>query len=82
MTAWSFVLGVLPLVLATGAGCASRVAIGVPTCFGMLFDIVVGRTLIPAIYANVEKMREFFARRVRREMREKEAEFAKEQQGD
>ncbi|MBO7726843.1 MAG: efflux RND transporter permease subunit, partial [Thermoguttaceae bacterium] len=79
MTAWSFVLGVLPLVLATGAGAASRVAIGVPTCVGMLFDIVVGRSLVPAIYANVEKMREFFSRGVRREMLEKEAEFAQHQ---
>ena len=82
MTAWSFVLGVLPLVLATGAGAASRVAIGVPTCVGMLFDIVVGRSLVPAIYANVEKMREFFSRGVRREMLEKEAEFAQQHQGE
>ncbi|MCR5358802.1 MAG: efflux RND transporter permease subunit [Thermoguttaceae bacterium] len=82
MTAWSFVLGVLPLVLATGAGAASRVAIGVPTCVGMLFDIVVGRSLVPAIYANVEKMREFFSRGVRREMLEKEAQYAQEHQGE
>ena len=82
MTAWSFVLGVLPLVLATGAGCASRVAIGVPTCVGMLFDIVVGRSLVPAIYANIEKMREFFSRGVRREMLEKEAQYAQEHQGE
>ena len=82
MTAWSFVLGVLPLVLATGAGAASRVAIGVPTCVGMLFDIVVGRSLVPAIYANVEKMREVFSRGVRREMLEKEAQYAQEHQGE
>ena len=78
MTAWSFVLGVIPLVLATGAGAASRVAIGVPTCVGMLFDIAVGRSLVPAIYAIVEKMREFFSRNVRNKMKEKEKEFERE----
>lgn len=78
MTAWSFVLGVIPLVLATGAGAASRVAIGVPTCVGMLFDIVVGRSLVPAIYANVEKVRELFARNLRKRMKAKEAEFEAE----
>lgn len=76
MTAWSFVFGVIPLVFASGAGAASRVAIGVPACIGMLFDIIVGRSLVPPLYANVEKIREFFARGVRRAMKQKEIEFA------
>ncbi len=72
MTAWSFVLGVLPLVFASGAGANSRIAIGVPTCIGMIFDIVVGRTMIPGLYSMVEKMREFFARKRRRKMKQLE----------
>ena len=76
MTAWSFVLGVLPLVFASGAGANSRIAIGVPTCIGMIFDIVVGRSLIPGLYAAVERVREFFSPRLRRQMKEREREFA------
>ncbi len=73
MTAWSFVLGVLPLVFASGAGANSRIAIGVPTCIGMIFDIIFGRSLIPGLYTIVENIREFFTPRLRRRMKEAES---------
>jgi len=59
MTAFSFVLGVVPLLTASGAGAASRVAIGVPTFYGMLIGTVFGIALIPPLYAVFQRMREF-----------------------
>ncbi len=51
MTAFTFILGVLPMVLATGAGAASRRAIGTTVFFGMLAATVLGIVLVPALYA-------------------------------
>ena len=50
MTAWSFVIGTLPLVFATGAGSQSSRAIGVCTCFGMIAATVFGIVLVPGLY--------------------------------
>ncbi len=58
MTAWSFIFGVIPLVFATGAGCNSRIAIGVTTCAGMLMATFVGILLTPGLYAFFQRLRE------------------------
>ena len=58
MTAFSFVLGVLPLVLASGAGAASRVSIGVTVFFGMLASAVLGTLMVPAAFAVIQTLRE------------------------
>ncbi len=58
MTAWSFLLGVLPLVIATGAGAESRKAIGITTFSGMLLATLVGIFFTPALYALCQKLRE------------------------
>ena len=58
MTAWSFIFGVLPLVLATGAGAAAMRAIGICTLCGMLSATVFGIVFVPAMYAMFQKMRE------------------------
>ncbi len=63
MTAFSFILGVVPLLTATGAGAASRRAIGIPTFYGMLIATIFGIALIPALYAVCQRMREFSTRR-------------------
>ncbi|MDO4570216.1 MAG: efflux RND transporter permease subunit [Planctomycetia bacterium] len=60
MTAWSFILGVLPLVFASGAGSASRRAIGIPTFAGMLLATLVGIAFVPALYAVCQRSRESF----------------------
>jgi multidrug efflux pump subunit AcrB len=60
MTAWSFIFGVLPLVIATGAGSGSRRAIGVTTFSGMLLAIFVGIIMTPALYAACEHMKDRF----------------------
>ncbi len=58
MTAWSFIIGVLPLVFATGAGAGAMKAIGVCTCFGMLAATFVGVVFVPALYALFQRLRE------------------------
>ncbi len=58
MTAVSFLFGVFPLVVATGAGAGSRRAIGITTFSGMLLATIVGIVFIPALYSLCERMRE------------------------
>ena len=50
MTAWSFLIGVFPMVIATGAGSGSRTAIGVSTFAGLLLATLIGIAFIPALY--------------------------------
>jgi len=59
MTALSFLFGVFPLVIATGAGAGSRRAIGITTFSGMLLATVVGIVFTPALYAVFQRMREW-----------------------
>ncbi|MDR0336930.1 MAG: efflux RND transporter permease subunit [Planctomycetaceae bacterium] len=49
MTSFAFILGVIPLVLATGAGAVSRNAIGTPVCGGMLMETFVGVYVTPVL---------------------------------
>jgi len=58
MTALSFLLGIIPLVVATGAGAGSRVALGTAVFGGMLAATVVGILLIPVTYYVVQGVRE------------------------
>lgn len=58
MTALSFVLGVAPLVLATGAGAASRVSVGMTVFGGMLAATVFGVVFIPLLYVVFQNLRE------------------------
>lgn len=51
MTALAFILGSVPLVIASGAGAASRVSIGATVVGGMLAATVLGILIIPALYA-------------------------------
>jgi multidrug efflux pump subunit AcrB len=50
MTAFTFILGVVPLVVASGAGAASRRAIGTTVFGGMLAATVIGIFVVPALY--------------------------------
>jgi len=58
MTAFSFLLGILPLLIASGAGAASQKAIGVAVFGGMLMATIVGVILIPVLYAFMQSLRE------------------------
>lgn len=59
MTAISFILGVLPLVLACGAGAMSRHIIGVTVFSGMLLSTTAGILFIPALYVHIQRLREW-----------------------
>ncbi|MBL7152371.1 MAG: multidrug efflux RND transporter permease subunit [Phycisphaerae bacterium] len=56
MTALSFVFGVLPLVLATGAGSAGRRALGTTVFGGMLVATILGVFLIPVFYVLTQRL--------------------------
>ncbi len=58
MTAFTFILGVLPMIVATGAGASSRVAIGVPVFYGMLLGTAAGLIVIPLLYILFQTIRE------------------------
>jgi len=58
MTGLCFIVGVLPLVLADGAGASSRVSIGLPVFAGMILDSTIGLLMIPVLYAAVQTLRE------------------------
>lgn len=60
MTSIAFILGVLPLVLASGAGCESRHSVGMTVFGGMIAVAFVGTMLVPAFYVVIEKMKERF----------------------
>jgi HAE1 family hydrophobic/amphiphilic exporter-1/multidrug efflux pump len=54
MTALAFILGVVPLVLASGAGAAARISIGVAVFAGMLMASTVGLFFIPMLYVVIQ----------------------------
>lgn len=61
MTGFSFMLGVVPLVLATGAGAGSRVSLGVTVLYGTMATVVLVTLMTPAFYVVIQKARERFA---------------------
>lgn len=61
MTALTFILGVLPMVVAEGAGASSQIAIGSSVFFGMIAATSVGIIFIPALFALFETIKEHFA---------------------
>ena len=58
MTAFTFILGVLPMIVATGAGASSRIAIGVPVFYGMLLGTFVGLLVIPLLSVLFQTIKE------------------------
>ncbi|MGH7070955.1 MAG: efflux RND transporter permease subunit, partial [Acetobacteraceae bacterium] len=66
MTALAFIIGVLPLVLATGAGAGARRSIGTTVFGGMVFASFIGVLFVPALFVAFERVREATLRRLRR----------------
>jgi HAE1 family hydrophobic/amphiphilic exporter-1 len=62
MTAFSFILGVVPLVIATGAGDGARRAVGYSTFGGMLAATVLGCLVVPVVWVMLQRMRERFGK--------------------
>lgn len=61
MTALSFVIGVFPMVVASGAGAGSRQSIGVTTFWGMLVATIAGMMFIPGLYVIFQRAAEAVA---------------------
>ena len=59
MTALSFLLGVVPLLTASGAGAASQNAIGIAVFGGMAAATTLGVLLVPVLYAALQTVREW-----------------------
>jgi HAE1 family hydrophobic/amphiphilic exporter-1 len=55
MTAFSFILGVVPLLIASGAGAEARKVMGMTVFSGMLVATVIGVLVVPALFIFVEK---------------------------
>ena len=58
MTGIAFILGMVPLVFATGSGAQSRRALGTAVFGGMIVAVTVGAILVPAFYAHIQNRRE------------------------
>lgn len=63
MTSLTFILGMLPLVWATGPGSASRQSIGIGVFFGMLVAITLGIVLVPFFFVCIHKVKEHLKNR-------------------
>lgn len=57
MTAFAFILGVLPLALASGSGANARKMMGIAVLSGMLIATLLGVFLTPAFFIVIERMR-------------------------
>ena len=60
MTAFSFILGVLPLAIAQGAGAMSRHSVGTTVLGGMLVATILSLVVVPVFYVVIESAREKF----------------------
>jgi len=54
MTSFAFILGTLPLVIASGAGAAARKVLGTTVVFGMLAATLIGIFLVPVFYVVIQ----------------------------
>jgi HAE1 family hydrophobic/amphiphilic exporter-1 len=63
MTSFAFILGIVPLVLSTGAGAAARISLGLAVLSGMLASTCLAVLFVPSIYVMLEHGAERFKRR-------------------
>lgn len=64
MTALAFVFGVMPMLFATGAGAASRVALGTAVVFGMAVNAIVGTLFVPGFWELLESFKEKYLSKI------------------
>ena len=65
MTSFAFVLGVMPLLFAGGAGAAARLSLGAAVVFGMLVNTVIATLYVPNWYEWMQTLQERFLQRKR-----------------
>ncbi len=58
MTAFAFILGVVPLVIATGAGANARHSLGTAVFGGMFLSTLLSLLLVPVLFVLIERLRE------------------------
>lgn len=63
MTAFTFILGVFPMIIAKGAGANSQIAIGTSVFFGMIAATAIGIIFIPSLFAIFENIKEHYQNR-------------------
>jgi HAE1 family hydrophobic/amphiphilic exporter-1 len=66
MTSFAFILGVFPLVIATGAGAASRRSIGIAVFSGMIASTCLAVVFVPSFYVVLQRVEEWRQRRGQR----------------
>ena len=64
MTSLAFILGLIPLVLSSGPGSASRQAIGTGVFFGMISAVIFGVIMVPFFFVLVYKIKNKFKKSV------------------
>ena len=55
MTSFAFILGVVPMLVASGAGAASRHALGTAVFGGMIAATILGVYFVPALYCYIQR---------------------------
>jgi HAE1 family hydrophobic/amphiphilic exporter-1 len=70
MTSFAFILGVSPLVTATGAGASARISIGIAVFYGMIASTCLVVVFVPSFYVVMQRLDE---RRTRRGAKQKAA---------
>src|SRR4029079_12459544 len=63
MTSFAFILGMLPLVLATGAGASARKSIGITVFTGMIASTCLAVLFVPSFFVVVQRFEEWRASR-------------------
>jgi HAE1 family hydrophobic/amphiphilic exporter-1 len=66
MTSFAFILGVLPLVLATGAGANARASIGITVFTGMIASTCLAVLFVPSYFVVIQRFEEWLAARRQR----------------
>jgi HAE1 family hydrophobic/amphiphilic exporter-1 len=66
MTSFAFILGVVPLVLATGAGASARKSIGITVFSGMLASTCLAVLFVPAFFVMVQRFENWRAARTKK----------------
>jgi HAE1 family hydrophobic/amphiphilic exporter-1 len=65
MTSFAFILGVVPLVLASGAGASARKSIGITVFTGMIASTCLAVLFVPSLFVVVQRVEEWLKRRRR-----------------
>lgn len=63
MTSFTFILGVVPLILSTGAGAASRFALGLTVASGMFASTCLAVVFVPSFFVILQRIHERSAKR-------------------